>query len=188
MRLRRFAAFIVLFSACIAARADLLGSSVTASLHTPGVTTVFSSAGPVVVGSGIEFAFGSFAGYQQEVDVTGTQIIITTGPNAIHHPGGGVYALFFDFTGAPNIFSVVLDDSSTATPASFLFTGTEIRVDLQGTTSDPHSNLILDVNYTPTALTPEASTFALLATGVLGILCVLKRRPVTLRDLSPVIC
>ncbi len=77
------ALFVTLAFTSTPARADLIGSDVTATEYFPDLSTVYSCCGipqgpigPVVVGPGVEFPAGSLAPDGQ-IDVAGSQIIWT---------------------------------------------------------------------------------------------------------------
>ena len=82
------------------AYADLIGSSVMLYGDYGYFGEVFSSAGPAIVGPGVEFPF--LMAYNESFDITGNQIVITSfcgGKFGLASFNGFV----FDFAGAPVI-------------------------------------------------------------------------------------
>lgn len=85
---------------------------------------------------------------------------------------------FTDMTGPTNISSITLDPSS-ADPTGLVITpGTSsngFTFTLEGPVS-PSDTINFDLNYAPSSVTPEPSSFALLGTGILGVAGVIRRR------------
>ena len=175
------------------ARADLLGSEVTAVLffpnetvfcNTPGVCS--GPLGPVSVTSGIppEFPAGTLA-FDGSVGVSGSQIIwtatlATTYAAGTASPHAGAFnGVALEFTGAPTITDVTLDSASTISLVPFagppessssglFFNGSNVLFNLAGDTVTAGQQLILDVQTSASAV-PEPASMLLLGTGLLGV-------------------
>jgi hypothetical protein len=195
-------AFTLAFTVCLPtiARADLLGSEVTAVLlfpnetafcNTPGVCS--GPLGPVAVTSGIppEFPAGTLA-FDGSLAVSGSQIIWTatlaeTYQTGTASPGAGAFnGLALSFTGAPTIADVTLDSASTISPvpfagppvsssSGFSFNASNVMFNLAGDTVTAGQQLILDVQTSPSTV-PEPASVALLGTGLLGGMVFLRRK------------
>ena len=171
------------------ARADLLGSEVTAVLffpnetvfcNTPGVCS--GPLGPVSVTSGIppEFPAGTLA-FDGSVGVSGSQIIwtatlATTYAAGTASPHAGAFnGVALEFTGAPTITDVTLDSASTISLVPFagppessssglFFNGSNVLFNLAGDTVTAGQQLILDVQASASAsAVPEPASIVLWA-------------------------
>jgi hypothetical protein len=133
------AIFLLLASSNVAAHADLIGSSVTVSgACCTSPSNITSTEGPVVVGPGIEFPAGSIPAYgPEQIDVTGSQIIITTINATTSFAPGSFNGFLFAFTGAPSILGVTLDAATTLDPVGFSFTSTGLDVNFAGLSVTP---------------------------------------------------
>src|SRR5271170_7773165 len=108
------AVVLLLASSNVTAHADLIGSSVTVSgACCTSPSDITSTNGPVVVGPGIEFPVGSILFYDEQIDVTGNQIIITTIDSTNPYAPGGFNGFILTFAGAPSILGVTLDAATT---------------------------------------------------------------------------
>ncbi|SRR5579871_292676 len=187
------------------ARADLLGSEVTAVLFFPNETTFCNMPGlcsgpigpvPVTSGTPPEFPAGTTAGFlafDGSLAVSGSQIIWTATLTATYgtgasSPGASAFngfALFF--TGAPAITDVTVDPASTILPVPFpsghpaasssgiSFNADNVLFNLAGDSVTAGQQLILDVQAGPSTV-PEPASAVLLGTCLLGGVAFLRRR------------
>ena len=182
------------------ARADLVGSEVTAVLLFPNETTFCNipgdcsgPLGPVPVTSGVppEFPAGTVA-FDGSLTISGSQIIWTaTSPEMYSagtaSPGDGAFNGFdLFFTGAPTITDVTLDLASTISPVPFVgppissssgfsFNGDNVLFNLAGDSVTAGQELILDVQTSASAV-PEPASVVFLVTGILGGVAFLRRK------------
>ena len=169
------------------ARADLIGSDVTAVLLFPNETTFFSGPiGPVPVTSGVppEFPAGTLA-FDGSLAVSGSQIIWTaTLPETYATAAFNGFNLMF--TGAPTITNVTLDPASTILPvpftgfpisssSGFYFNGSNVLFNLAGDSALAGQQLILDVQ-TGFSAVPEPASGVLLGSALLAGVAFLRRK------------
>jgi hypothetical protein len=177
------------------ARADLVGSEVTAVLFFPNETTFCVLGppdcspvpiGPIPVTSGVppEFPAGTLV-FDGSLAISGSQIIWTaTLPENYATPvGPGAFNGFaLAFTGAPTITDVTLDPASTILPVPFIgppvssssgfsFNADNVMFNLAGDSVKADQQLILDVQ-----TVPEPASVVLLGTVLLGGLAFLRRK------------
>ena len=172
----------------VIARADLIGSEVTAVLLYPNQTTFCNSPGlcsgpigPVSVTSGVEFPAGNLAGnlaFDGSLDVSGTQIIWTA-TVATSYGAAAFNGFNLEFTGAPTITNVTLNAASTILPVPFsgppvssasgiAFNANNVLFNVAGDSVSVGQKLILDVETSPSAV-PEPTSGIYLGAGVLVV-------------------
>jgi hypothetical protein len=182
------------------ARADLVGSEVTAVLLFPNETAFCNIPGycsgplgpvPVTSGAPPEFPAGTLA-FDGSLAISGSQIIWTaTSPEMYSagtaSPGDGAFNGFdLFFTGAPTITGVTLEPASTilpvpfigppvSSPSGFSFNGKNVLFNLAGDSVTAGQQLILDVQTSPTAV-PEPADGVLLGIGLLSGVAFLRRK------------
>ena len=184
------------------ARADLLGSEVTAVLFFPNETAFCNipgecsgPVGPVPVTSGVEFPAGTAVGdlaFDGSLDITGSQIIWTATLSATYATGvasgkiGAFNGIDVSFTGAPTITNVTVDPTSTILPvpfsglpasssSGFTFIGDSVLFNLAGDSVTAGQQLILDVQAGPSTV-PEPASVILLGTVLLGGVAFVRRK------------
>ena len=186
------------------ARADLLGSDVTAVLFFPNETTFCNipgycsgPIGPVTVTSGVEFPAGTAVGdlaFDGSLDITGSQIIWTATLSAIYAtgvasgPDGAFNGVALSFTGAPIITDVTVDPASTiplvpfsstvpfiSSSSGLYFNGFNVMFNLAGDSVAAGQQVILDVQAGPSAV-PEPASVVLLGTVLLGGVAFVRRK------------
>jgi hypothetical protein len=181
------------------ARADLLGSDVTAVLFYPNETTFCNVGpadcspvpiGPIPVTSGVppEFPAGTLV-FDGSLAVSGSQIIWTATLPEIYATGtaSGKVTAFngfaLQFTGAPAITDVTLDPDSTILPVPFptgfpaasssgiSFNAENVMFNVAGDSVSASQQLILDVQ-----TVPEPASVVLLGIGLVGGVVFLRRK------------
>ena len=182
------------------ARADLVGSEVTAVLLFPNQTAFCNipgdcsgPLGPVPVTTGVppEFPAGTVA-FDGSLTISGSQIIWTATSPEMYSTGtasssaGAFNGFDLFFTGAPTITDVTLDSASTISPVPFVgppvssssgfsFNGDNVLFNLAGDSVTTGQQLILDVQTSPSAV-PEPASVVFLAAGLLGGVAFFRRK------------
>jgi hypothetical protein len=184
------------------ARADLVGSDVTAVLLFPNETAFCNTLplcsgplGPLAVTSGVppEFPAGTLA-FDGSLAVSGSQIIWTAtlpetyGTGTASSGAGAFNGFDLFFTGAPTITDVTLDSASTISLVPFAgppvssssglsFNGDNVLFNMAGDTVTAGQKLILDVETSPSAVPEPASRVLLgIVLLVLGGVAFLRRK------------
>jgi hypothetical protein len=127
----------------------LTGSSVTATLFNPNLTTILGGPATAIVGPTVEFPSGSIIGNSLfKIDITGDQIIYSPLSN-VTYAAGAFNGFVFEFVGAPNIAGVTVDGTSTFAPTGLTFTDNSISMNLSGETVSNQSVSTLDSRLPP---------------------------------------
>ena len=145
----------------------LNGSTVTATLYNPNLSTILGGPTTATVGASTPtFPNGSILGNTAfQINITSDQIFYDPLANVTY--GNGTFNGFvFDFSNAPAILGVTLDPASTFVPAGISFSGDSVSLNLSGNTVNTDSTAILDVQLQSSAATPEPATGALLTLAV----------------------
>ncbi len=178
VRLRFVLSSFAVLSCSLAAHASsLIGASVDVRYLYPRTSTTFQDFGTQTVTNGLTDTATEPQPFAS-LTFSANQITIT-------NLAGGFTSTVFDgfdvtlLTGSP-FTSVTYDPSSMAqfeTGSVLSFSASDIRLNLEGTCSTcvGGEKIVLDVNPT-TAVTPEPSSFALLGTGILGVVGVMRKR------------
>jgi len=154
-----------------AGASTLIGSTVTATLYNPNLSTILGGPTTATVGASTPtFPNGSIVGNTAfQINITSDQIFYN--PLADVTYGSGPFNGFvFDFSNAPTIFGVTLDSASRFVPTAISFTANSVSLNLSGNTVNTSSVAVLDIQLQSNA-TPEPATWALivLAFGLVGI-------------------
>jgi hypothetical protein len=143
--------------------ATLIGSTVTETAYYPTLSSLYGQATPATVGSGVEFPANAIPGLNYfETDITTNQIIFhplySTQFGAAQFNG-----LVLEFSGAPVIEGVTLDQSNVFPAVPFSFTSDTVTFNLSDLGVTTADRLILDVSFSKSV--PETSTWAMLLAG-----------------------
>lgn len=147
------------------ASAGLTGSMVTVDLDFPNLGTVQASAGPAVVGAGVEFGPNSILpGRNFGFDIGDSTITYIPDESATYAvlPFNG---FVLTFSGAPTITGVSFDGGlSTFAPTGISFNGNSVSLDFSGASVTPNSLSTVDVRFAANGV-PEPATWALMIGG-----------------------
>lgn len=180
--LQRIISRVVIAAAVLApmaAQAQLAGKTVQVEYLFPDASTVFNgNSVNVVVGPGVELAGFPVGDPRTNVDLSNSNILVTynslgtwtsTSFNGLH---------FFDVFSGIDAFTAVLINPATnmvgLDASRISFDADNIYVNWQGLSFDEHTVVSLDVN--GMAAVPEPATVGLMATGLLGLGAVARRR------------
>jgi hypothetical protein len=166
--------FCAILTCTVSEAQTLDGSTVTATLDFPDLSTVYGGPTSATVGASTPtFPVGSIAGESSfQINVTSNQIVYDPFYDGTY--GTETFNGFvFDFSGAPNIVGVTLDGASTFTPTAISFTSDSVSLNLSGNTVTATDTAILDLQLQN--VTPEPSTAILWFTGI-GLMIVMRKR------------
>ena len=148
---------------------DLTGSTVTGTLFFPDNSTVYAGPVTATVGSGIEFASGSFAPAPQSVNIGANTISLFTN-GAATYSTSSFNGFQFDFTGFRGSLSDLrVSNTSTFRPVGFSVVGNSVRINLSGLTVRADDVLQL-------AAVPEPATWGMMILGFGAMGFAMRRR------------
>ena len=162
--------FAALFASESSAATGLVGSQVAVAVNYPALGDVLATAGPVTVGSGVEFPSRSILpGRDIELDIANSTITFL--PNEFTTYGAASFNGFvLTFTGAPTITGVTYDAGlSTFAPTNISFTGDSVALNFAGAVARPSYLSTVDVSFASVAAAPEPATWALMLVGFAGL-------------------
>ena len=170
----------ILCVATPAAAQSLTGATVDLSIRYPTAATVYLDPPNVVVGSGVEFGYGSLSSYSPwlQADVQANRLVFTFDPAT---PGiGGNFGnvtfngfLFSVLTG-PAITTASVDASSGFAPTSLSILNGGLYLNFAGVAWTPGQSSIININATPAV--PEPATWAMMLLGFGGIGFAMRRK------------
>jgi hypothetical protein len=168
------------------ARADLIGSQVTANVRLPTINDIQSNTATATVGPGIEYPDGTFTTLGPpyfvipvDIDLAASTITATYNANVVSAPGA-FNGYVFDFTGLNTpILAAVLDPGSSfsTSQVGVGFSANEVTINLPSLSIATGNIIQVDLAFEPTVSTvPEPSSIALLGSGAGALLGLCRKR------------
>jgi len=168
--------FLVVAATTAPVYASLIGSTVDVKADFPTMGTVFVDGGTHLVDGSVEWAAGSFPGYNSSlsVQITASQIILSFNGTATFFQTAAFNGLdITTLTG--HISSAVIDASSAFNPIGISLIGNDLFLNYSTVVVGTGQLSIID--YTGTSTVPEPAGYLLAAVG-LGALALVRRRAV----------
>jgi len=151
------ASLLIIFNAG-EAKADLIGSSVDVTANFPSAMTIFADGGVKVVGSGVEYAVGSFAAYNPDfsIDLSGSQIIISNATGTTFSTAGFNGFVITDLSGA---FQSVSANTALSNflPVNLSVSGNEIFVNYSGLVTPGQAVSVIDFTLARPSPAPQSA-------------------------------